>query len=186
METVFKLDRSNSYFLSSQFSLESTLNYAIVIILTLLFSFITPYLSYFQDLADTKHSTACRAALSSARSKRNKLLARIGIYVVRVVVIFLVAVSIATMDIGIVVTAFVGFVVGYSLTCWFRETRGVHQGRIEGSTLPRTTPSYLRESPSPQPVNVQKYPKQSSGQNSPSGAINVQKYPSEYPRQPLP
>jgi hypothetical protein len=179
MDFVFKIDRSNLNFISNQFSLDSTLNYSIVIILTLLFAFSTPYLLYLQDLADAKHSTACRAALSSARSKRSKLLARIGIFAVRVVVIFLLSLSVSTLDVGLVVSSFVGGVVGYSLTCWFRETRGVHQGRIEGSTLPRSNPPYQSESPEP-------YPKQSSGQNSPSSAINVQKYPSEYPRQPLP
>ena len=186
MEFVFKVDRSNLNFLYSQFSLESTLNYAIVVILTILFAFVAPFLSYFQDTADTKHSTACRAVLSSSRSKRNKLLARIGIFIVRSVVTFLLIVSVATMDVGLVISAFVGVVTGYGLTCWMREIRGVNQGRIEGSTLPRSTPPYLRESPSPQPVNVQKYPASSSAQNSPAGAINVQKYPVEYPRPPPP
>jgi hypothetical protein len=178
MKVVFEVDRSNVRFLHEQFSLESTTNYVIVIMLTILFSFVTPYLAYLQDIMDTKHSTACRAVLTSSKSKRNKLLGRIGILIARCIVIFFVGSSISTLDIGLVISAFVGFIVGYSLTCWFRETRGTTQGRIEGGTLPRSTPPYLRES---SPTSSQGYPPSSPVKN-PSSTVNVQKYPAEYPR----
>lgn len=181
MRLVFSIDRSNVSFLHSRFSLESTTNYVIVLILNVLFAFVIPYLSYFQNVIDTKHSTACRAVLSSSKSKRNKLLGRIGIFTARCVVIFFVVACVATLDVGLVLSAFVGIVIGYSLTCWFRETRGASQGRIEGSALPRSIPPYLRES---SPIGGRGYPSSSPLPNTPSSTINVQKYPAEYPRKP--